>query len=95
MDELSKALFDFAICIEQFISHFPDEKRAPLTAESVDWDEYIIPYMRGFATMFPSGIAPVEYARALRGLAEVAYCLGYERGKQRIPEVLVAEAGDE
>jgi len=44
MDELSKALFDFAICIEQFISHFPDEKRAPLTAESVDWDEYIIPY---------------------------------------------------
>jgi len=96
--EQSKVLFDFAVCIEQFISRFPDEKRIPLTAESVDWNEYIIPYMQGFVTMLLLGHVTTtekQGIQMLRALAEMAYCLGYERGRQRMPEVLVTGVEDE
>jgi len=96
--ELNKELSDFNVCIEQFISRFPDEKRVPLVSESVDWNKYLIPYMEGFVAMLLLGRVTIigkESAQILRALAEMAYCLGFERGRQRMPEVLVAEAGGE
>lgn len=62
---------------------FPLDKVHPLIVENPDWEEEIVPALLEIGISFDDKEMGIEeLAAALRSLIEIAYVMGYQKGKE-------------
>jgi glutaredoxin 2 len=69
--------------LEKIFEDYPDDIVFPLMVESDDWDLKIDPALKEMCALHNNdSIDDITLFQILRGILQITYCMGYQRGQK-------------
>lgn len=69
--------------VQELFDQFPLDMVHPMIVENPDWDEKLVPCLEEIGSAYDKNeISDIGLAASLRSLMEIAYVMGYQKGKE-------------